>query len=304
MTPLTIDDIKRINSSSPNHFSDLALVSLTPERFPPRMEPRQLSLCLFIGVCSCGIATLSVNGEPRTLTDNQAIIITEGSVVSDISVSPEFDGVGFFLSYTMLDEVMRDLGTPGDLVLLSHNHPVFPLDTDDTEIVEAHFYALTKRVRFPPRPADGDVLRLLLVAMITDVGQTLRRVIADEGEEELTRKQRLFTDFIRLVGQNYKHERFVAWYAQLLGVTQKRLSEVISAVSGRTPTGWISKFVITEIRNQLRHTDKSVSEIARDMNFRTQSHLGKYFKEYFGITPTDYRRNTPACQHIEGTERW
>ncbi len=74
-----------------------------------------------------------------------------------------------------------------------------------------------------------------------------------------------------------------------MGITPKYLSEVISTVSRRTPNEWIDKFVTTEIRNQLRHTNKKMSEIASDMNFPSQSFFGKYFKENVGVTPSDYR---------------
>ena len=72
-------------------------------------------------------------------------------------------------------------------------------------------------------------------------------------------------------------------------LSPKYLCEAITSVSRRSPNEWIDKFVTTEIRNQLRHTNKRISEIAAEMNFPTQSFFGKYFKDNVGVSPSDYR---------------
>jgi transcriptional regulator GlxA family with amidase domain len=46
-----------------------------------------------------------------------------------------------------------------------------------------------------------------------------------------------------------------------------------------------------EIRVLLKNTTKSIKEITMEMNFPTQSFLGKFFKEHMGMSPSDYRRS-------------
>ena len=38
-----------------------------------------------------------------------------------------------------------------------------------------------------------------------------------------------------------------------------------------------------------KRQDLSIKEIASELNFSTQSFFGKYFKQYVGISPTEYR---------------
>ena len=47
--------------------------------------------------------------------------------------------------------------------------------------------------------------------------------------------------------------------------------------------------VITEAKYLLDNTDLSIKEIATKLNFPTQSFFGKYFKQYVGISPKEYR---------------
>ena len=137
-----------------------------------------------------------------------------------------------------------------------------------------------------------EVVRLLLVAMIYDIGTAIMRVMEKEGKEPVnsSKAKRCFVQFIQLVEQNFRSERRVSWYANQMGLTPKYLSEIISSTSKRTPNDWIDKYVTTEIRNQLSNTNKKISEIAEDLNFPSQSFLGKYFRENVGMSPSEYRK--------------
>ena len=74
-------------------------------------------------------------------------------------------------------------------------------------------------------------------------------------------------------------------------ITPKYLSEMVKAVSRRTPNEWIDNYVVMELRSLLKNTTKTVKEIAADMNFPNQSFLGKYFKEHVGLSPVSYRKS-------------
>lgn len=52
---------------------------------------------------------------------------------------------------------------------------------------------------------------------------------------------------------------------------------------------WIIRMVIADAKQMLRSSDLSIKEIASELNFSTQSFFGKYFKQYVGISPTEYR---------------
>ena len=130
---------------------------------------------------------------------------------------------------------------------------------------------------------------LISVLLICDLSNTVLRVQKTTNKKP-TRAEAIFTDFIRLVEQNYKSERRVGWYGQQLCITPKYLSETVKAISGRTPNEWIDNYVVLEMRVQLKNSMKSIKDIANDLNFPNQSFMGKYFKEHVGLSPTDYRR--------------
>lgn len=114
---------------------------------------------------------------------------------------------------------------------------------------------------------------------------------AEKGNSPCSRNRQneLFCKFFHLLLLNYKQHRSVSYYANQLCFTPRYLSTVIKAASGRSVVEWIDDFVVSEMMYQLRHTMRSMQQIAYDMNFSNQSFFGRYFKARVGCSPTDYR---------------
>ncbi|WP_368350508.1 helix-turn-helix domain-containing protein, partial [Parabacteroides merdae] len=46
----------------------------------------------------------------------------------------------------------------------------------------------------------------------------------------------------------------------------------------------------TEAKQLLESSNLSIKEVAAQLNFPTQSFFGKYFKQYVGMSPKEYRK--------------
>ena len=62
-----------------------------------------------------------------------------------------------------------------------------------------------------------------------------------------------------------------------------------SRLCGRTPLDLINENAIEHIKYRLKHSDKSIKEIAEEFDFPNQSFFGKYVKSYLGMSPARYR---------------
>ena len=129
----------------------------------------------------------------------------------------------------------------------------------------------------------------MLKTLIYELGNEIWNV-QRINEKKNTRAESIFANFIGLVEKNFRVERRVGWYAEKLCITPKYLSETVKLVSKKTPNDWIDSYVTLEIRVLLKNSSKSIKEIASDLNFPTQSFLGKYFKEHVGLSPSQYRK--------------
>ncbi len=100
----------------------------------------------------------------------------------------------------------------------------------------------------------------------------------------------LFEQFKELLFKDFLNFRTVQHYADKLNVSRKYLSEVIKKHSGKTASDWISEMVILEAKVLLRHKKMSINQISDLLHFTDQSAFGRFFKNYEGISPLEYRK--------------
>ena len=110
------------------------------------------------------------------------------------------------------------------------------------------------------------------------------------NRESQSREQRLFSDFIQLVSEFAPEHHTIDFYASRLCLTPRYMSTIIRQVSGKSAKQWIDDALVTRIKIDLKHTDKSIAAICDDMNFPNPSFLTKFFKRMTGITPSQFRQ--------------
>lgn len=106
-----------------------------------------------------------------------------------------------------------------------------------------------------------------------------------------SRGEEIVKRLIQHIIRDYKSERNVTYYADLLHVSPQHLSTTVKKVAGRTITDIIASLVVTDAQAKLKSTDMSVQEIAYSLNFPDISFFGKYFKRYAGVSPKQYRES-------------
>ena len=282
----SIADVLRYGPVS--HVDDDLLLVEDLSQVPKASVPRR-NHDIIIGLCLAGESDYTLNTEEHIVRPDDALIIPNGQVIDSCVRKPGTSGVGIMMSPDFFQEVVGDMREISSLILFSRNHPVFRLSARERVSIMNYFRLIKEKVDDDALLFRKDVVRHLVAAMICEIGNAIDR-IQHNSEPAATRADAIFTDFIRLVEQNYKQERRVSWYGEQLCITPKYLSEMVKQVSRRTPNEWIDTYVTTELRVQLRSTTKSIKEIARDMNFPNQSFLGKYFKEHVGMSPMTYRK--------------
>lgn len=245
---------------------------------------------LFIGLCLEGNLSFTSDTVDYSLSAGDALIVHEGQVIGNYRHGGGVCGIGIMMSYDFFHEIVKDVHELSSLFIFSRSHPVFRMHPGEIRSVRSYFNLIKEKVDDKTNHFRKNVVRMLISAMICDLSNAIYRIQLSDDRRQ-TRAEAIFTGFIKLVGQNYRRERRVGWYGGQLCITSKYLSETVKAVSRRTPGEWIDRYVIMELRVQLRNTTKSIKEIACEMNFPNQSSMGKYFKEHVGMSPMMYRKS-------------
>lgn len=104
-----------------------------------------------------------------------------------------------------------------------------------------------------------------------------------------TRKDKIFQNFLVALYKNFHSHREVRYYAKQQNLTPRYFTTLIHEISGKTPSQWITMFVIIEAKRLLSNPDISIKETANRLNFTEQTFFGRYFKLYAGCSPSAYR---------------
>ncbi len=78
--------------------------------------------------------------------------------------------------------------------------------------------------------------------------------------------------------------------AKLLHLSTKQTSRIIHKYFGKSLSDLVIEKRLTIAKQYLLETDKSISEIARYCNFRSENYFYLTFKREFGCTPAKYRK--------------
>lgn len=108
---------------------------------------------------------------------------------------------------------------------------------------------------------------------------------------DLKHKDNILKIFLHQASRHFRKERQLQYYADLLNISPTYLSRTIKELTGNTVLGYLSNFLLNEICIQLKTTDKTISEIAFDLNFSDQSALTNFFRSRVGMTPLSYRKH-------------
>ena len=255
---------------------------------PIPSEPTRLNFIL-MALCKKGRAQYSIDTREQMVKPGDLLFISERHIVDNYMASPDFECLCIMVSTAFYHDFVQNVKNVSSLLIFSTNNPVVQLTPREIQVYSNYYQTIREKMADSNHHYRTDLVKALLLAMFYDMSNVIWRV-EQQGTKTKKRADAIFAQFIRLLEENYRHERRVSWYADQLHITPKYLSEIVKQVSKRTTNEWIDSYVILEIRVQLRNSTKNIKQICTELHFPNQSFMGKYFKEHVGVSPSEYRK--------------
>jgi AraC family transcriptional activator of pobA len=102
-------------------------------------------------------------------------------------------------------------------------------------------------------------------------------------------ENKLYRQFLELISQQYQSTHEVADYANQLGISARKLTDLTKRCSGRGAKDLINGQLIAEAKRSLQFSSSPVKEIAFDLNFSSPDQFSHFFKKNARLSPQDYR---------------
>lgn len=124
------------------------------------------------------------------------------------------------------------------------------------------------------------LLKVLLLHLI--------RFQNDELLPQDIHQKRVF-QFLELMEVNFLNETNADYYANELGISTKRLNQVLQDKLSLTAKQVIQQRQITEAKRKLIKSEITTKELAFELGFESSSSFSRFFKKNVGISPTNFK---------------
>ena len=254
-------------------------------RFPSRLN------ALIIGVGTEGETSLTSNLQEFRLKKDSLFIFSPKHILQ-VQSNNRFKAHLIVIAPDFLKRINIDTKRMMPLFLQFGSLPCMELTHAESQSLRSFISMVEQELKGSETDFSSEIIGGLIAATIYKVGDILTHYLTEHPEVDSpihNRAEEYFRQFIELLGEHYKHERSVGFYARQLCITPKYLTTLIKRISGKSVSEWIDNYVILEAKTLLKYSNMSVQEIAYYLNFPNQSFFGSYFKRNAGMSPSQYK---------------
>lgn len=242
-------------------------------------------------LCLAGLANFTIGGRQSEMRPGDMLIIVPFTNLTFEQLDADFKGV---LCVVDFEDVFSAITPIAPINLIANMqfiilHPLSrPSDTDAETLIALINLIEQRSLVTGNRPlsdiATSNLLNVLAY-LVLDSYMNVNQTVTNCSD---TKESIMFTFHANLTRDFTKH-RQVAHYAKLQNLTPRYFSTVIKTVSGYTPIYWINTVVASEAKRLMRNSKMSIKEIAYYLNFASPTFFTRWYRNYTGETPSEYR---------------
>ncbi|MGN0214676.1 MAG: helix-turn-helix domain-containing protein [Muribaculaceae bacterium] len=254
-------------------------------------------------VCTRGWRQLLINGNLHILGPGMMQLNSPAFMIQIIDQSPDFESISFIADIKVLFPMARTV-LP---IMVSHgliDHPVFKANDAILQLIQRHTDEESRLRTLYAQTLDPD--ERVIINKIIEINTLRSAITAIHMVYKMLPKQqtasRTFSStvtvkFLLSLQRNYMHRYKVSWYAAEANMSTGHFSKTIHDTMGKSPSQLIMLFTIQNAKLLLGNTSQSIKEISAQLGFPEQFTFRKYFKNYTGVSPKEYRRQQAGNTH-------
>lgn len=133
----------------------------------------------------------------------------------------------------------------------------------------------------------GDVLAAFLKILMIKIANINSLLLKVNGQQD----DKIYYEFIALLERQYEISHDVAFFAEKLHISARKLTELCRKYADKGAKDIIQAHLIAEAKRSLQFTSGSIKEIAFKLNFSPYQ-FSHFFKKNTSLSPETYRKQT------------
>lgn len=241
-------------------------------------------------LCIEGESTIYINNEMYSIHKNDILLCHPQTIFEHKITNLDFKYCGFCLSPEYVKQISLISSNSWNAILFIENNPIIALDENESSLFLQYYNLIRSKFETESQHHLKQLIDMLLQAFIYEFHDSMEKRIKIDPPQ-YNSANNLFISFLDILVNSYPKQRSVSYYAEKLFVTPKYLSAICKEISGETASDLITRYVKKDIENLLKQPNKTIKEIANELDFANLSFFGKYVKRIFGVSPKEYREN-------------
>ena len=239
--------------------------------------------------CRKGELEIVVDGKTFLVRENCIFVYLPMSEMYVHRISPDLSGVIGTADFSFVYSSLRVVASTYNYLYVKDN-PCVALSPEGRESVEEMITAIRRREDMISDPVMSRMVSSLAMALCYQImHEYFSATPASPMNQD--RNDIVFRNFMQALHSEKPRSREVSHYADAQCLSPRYFSSIIKEKPGRSALQWITIVTIDDAKRLLDNPDNSIKDVAYRLGFPNQSFFGRYFKQYSGQSPTEYRKS-------------
>jgi len=280
----------------PNYFKQLSVRDLLFLYYKcPQMEKKAnfYSHYNMIVYTLNGKKLLHHQGKSWYMTDNTSLFVRKTAYNSERFYDAEWEVIAFYMPDDYLKKIFEEYRRINNVGVVATRPASMLIEVNINETTRAFFYSMIPYFNQQPAPSDA-LLELKFKELIF-------HILSNPANAPFLSYVSTITDQYKpslqeIMEANFPYNLSLAEYAKLSHRSLASFKREFTEIFHTTPGKWLTEKRLHYATDLLRATDQPVNSIAYDCGFENSTHFSKIFKDKFGLSPLQYRKNKMVPQ--------
>lgn len=244
---------------------------------------------------------MELNNQTCHLKADDLLVSLPNMLIGEVLASPSYKVKIIGLSNRFIQRLTQTEKYTWKSFHYLHRNPVKHFDEENKELFNQYLGLIERKLALCEDPYQKEILLYLSSAFFVELVAAISQqtVVSNEDMRTLVnRPDFIFKRFMETMAADSGRHRTLEYYADLFCYSPKYLSRIIKRISGKNALTLIHENAIEHIIRELKHSSKSIKEIAADFEFSNVSFFAQYVKKHLGVTPSEFRSNVKADKEV------
>lgn len=144
------------------------------------------------------------------------------------------------------------------------------------------------------------IIKSLLLKLLVIVGREFSKEIKDKQCDSFFDKHReSMMKALNYVDDHYMEELSIEQISKIAMLSQSYFCYFFKNITSKTFTDYLNDLRISKVVNLLKETHMRVLDISYEVGFNNISHFNRLFKQYTGVSPTEFRKHEKSKKSMK-----